>query len=47
MTTEMVAEALGVSWNTAQSHLRDLKDDGLIKNKRVGRQNQWMLKRKK
>lgn len=47
VTTEMVAKALGISWNTAQLHLYKLQAEGLIRGKRVGRQNQWMLKRKK
>ena len=43
VTTEMVAKHLGVSWNTAQVHLYKLKADGLVKGKRVGRQNQWII----
>ncbi len=43
VTTEMVANELGVSWNTAQLHLYKLQTEGLVKGKRVGRQNQWML----
>ena len=43
VTTEMVAKGLEISWNTAQLHLYKLKSDGLVKGKRVGRQNQWML----
>lgn len=43
VTTEMVGKALHVSWNTAQVHLYKLVAEGLIKGKKVGRQNQWML----
>jgi Mn-dependent DtxR family transcriptional regulator len=43
VTTEMVADAIPSSWNTAQLHLYKLKSEGLVKGKRVGRQNQWML----
>jgi predicted transcriptional regulator len=43
VTTEMIAKAVPSSWNTAQLHLYKLKADGLVKGKRVGRQNQWML----
>lgn len=43
VTTEMIADALPSSWNTAQLHLYKLKSEGLVKGKRVGRQNQWML----
>jgi len=43
VTTEMVAKELNVAWNTAQVHLWKLSAEGLIKGKRVGRQNQWML----
>jgi len=42
VTTEMVADGVGVSWNTAQIHLYKLQSEGKIKGKRVGRQNQWM-----
>ena len=46
ITTEMVAKELAVSWNTAQLHLYKLLSDGLVKGKRVGRQNQWMITEK-
>jgi len=43
VTTEMVAEKLGVSWNTAQTHLYKLMAEGKVKGRKVGRQNQWIL----
>jgi len=43
VTTEMVANELKISWNTAQLHLYKLQAEGHVKGKRVGRQNQWML----
>lgn len=43
VTTEMIAKAIKVSWNTAQIHLYKLQADGVLRGKRVGRQNQWML----
>jgi predicted ArsR family transcriptional regulator len=43
VTTEMVADALEISWNTAQLHLYMLVSQGAVKGKRVGRQNQWIL----
>ncbi len=43
VTTEMVAKNFKTSWNTAQIHLFKLVAEGLIKGKRVGRQNQWMV----
>ncbi len=43
VTTEMVAKELRISWNTAQLHLYKLQAEGLLKGKRVGRQNQWMI----
>ncbi len=46
VTTETVGKALEISWNTAQVHLYKLVAEGLIKGKRVGRQNQWMLTEK-
>lgn len=43
VTTEMVAKELVISWNTAQLHLYKLLSEGLVKGKKVGRQNQWMI----
>lgn len=43
VTTEMVGRELKISWNTAQLHLYKLQSEGLVRGKRVGRQNQWML----
>ena len=43
VTTEMVANTVKLSWNTAQIHLYKLASEGLVKGKRVGRQNQWAL----
>jgi len=43
VTTEMVAKEVGIAWNTAQVHLWKLVSQGLVKGKRVGRQNQWMV----
>lgn len=45
VTTEMVANELKISWNTAQLHLYKLQAEGKVKGKRVGRQNQCMLVR--
>ena len=42
-TTEDIAAALGVSWQTAQIHLFKLQAEGKLKYKKVGRQNQWWL----
>ncbi|KAF5436706.1 putative transcriptional regulator, ArsR family [Candidatus Methanophagaceae archaeon] len=42
VTTEMVAKEVGIAWNTAQVHLWKLVSQGLVKGKRVGRQNQGM-----
>jgi predicted transcriptional regulator len=46
VTTEMVAKELKISWNTAQIHLYSLAARDLLKGKKVGRQNQWMITRK-
>ena len=46
VTTEMVAKELKLSWNTAQIHLYSLTARELVKGKKVGRQNQWMITRK-
>jgi predicted ArsR family transcriptional regulator len=46
VTTEMVARKLKLSWNTAQIHLYSLAARALVRGKKVGRQNQWMITRK-
>lgn len=46
VTTEMVANEIKVSWNTAQMHLLKLLAAGKVKGRRVGRQNQWMISRR-
>ncbi|MCD6263687.1 winged helix-turn-helix transcriptional regulator [Candidatus Bathyarchaeota archaeon] len=46
VTTEMVAKEIKVSWNTAQVHLLKLKAEGLVRGRRVGRQNQWIISRR-
>jgi Mn-dependent DtxR family transcriptional regulator len=43
VTTEQVAKALNVSWQTAQINLLKLAAEGKVKYKKVGRQNQWIL----
>ncbi len=45
-TTEDTANAVGVTWHTAQIHLFKLQAEGKIKYRKVGRQNQWWLVRK-
>jgi predicted ArsR family transcriptional regulator len=47
VTTEMVAKELKVSWNTAQLHLYKLMADNMVKGRRIGRQNQWIISREK
>jgi predicted ArsR family transcriptional regulator len=47
VTSEMVAANVKISWNTAQIHLYKLSAEGSVKGKRVGRQNQWVLARRK
>lgn len=46
VTTEMVAEAVKVAWNTARVHLYKLVSLGFVRGKKVGRQNQWMITEK-
>ena len=44
-TTEDIATDVKVSWNTAQVHLLKLVHEGIVKYKKVGRQNQfWLIK---
>ncbi len=42
-TTEDIAAAVEVSWQTAQIHLFKLQAEGKLKYRKVGRQNQWWL----
>ncbi len=44
-TTEDIAKAVKISWNTAQVWLLKLQSQGKVKFRRVGRQNQWWLKK--
>lgn len=46
-TTEMVSKGAKINWNTAQTHLWKLRSERLVDGERVGRQNQWMLTRKR
>lgn len=46
VTTEMIAKEVGCAWNTAQVHLFKLVSEGLLRGKKVGRQNQWMITEK-
>jgi predicted ArsR family transcriptional regulator len=44
-TTEDIAAEVKVSWNTAQVHLLKMVHEGIVKYKKVGRQNQfWLVK---
>ena len=45
-TTEDVADKLKISWNTAQVHLLKMVNEGIVKYKKVGRQNQFWLTKK-
>jgi predicted ArsR family transcriptional regulator len=42
-TTEDIASDVKVSWNTAQVHLLKLVHEGVVRYKKVGRQNQFWL----
>jgi Mn-dependent DtxR family transcriptional regulator len=44
VTTESIAKELKISWQTAQMNLLKLLAEGKVKFKKVGRQNQWMIK---
>jgi predicted transcriptional regulator len=46
VTTEMIARELNLSWNTAQVHLWRLAAGDLVKGRKVGRQNQWIVTEK-
>ena len=45
-TTEDIANAVNISWNTAQVWLLKLQAQGKVKFRKVGRQNQWWLNKK-
>lgn len=40
-TTEAIANGVGVNWYAASLYLNQLKEEGKIFHKRIGRQNQW------
>lgn len=42
-TTEDIAKAICISWNTAEIHLVKLQVQNKVKFRKVGRQNQWWL----
>ena len=42
-TTEDIAAEIKVSWNTAQVHLLKMLHEGIVRYKKVGRQNQFWL----
>lgn len=45
-TTEDIANNVGLNWYAATTHLTKLKAEGKIFHKKVGKQNQWLLKEK-
>ncbi len=40
-TTGRIAEDVGLNWYAASFYLRQLKEEGRVFHKKVGRQNQW------
>jgi len=40
-TTENIAKALGLNWYSAMRYLHELKAEGKVFHKKVGRQDQW------
>lgn len=44
VTPEEVGQALGISWNTAQTYLQELKADGLVEHEKVGGQNLFFIR---
>ena len=46
VTSEDIAKAVGISWNTAQVHLFRLAHEEKVKYRKVGRQNQWWLEKR-
>ena len=41
MTANQIAEALHISWNTAQKHLKKLNELGLVENSADGERYIW------
>jgi len=41
ITTEGIAKGVGLNWFTASFYLSELRAEGKVFHKRVGRQNQW------
>jgi predicted ArsR family transcriptional regulator len=44
-TTEDIAKGLNITWHTAQVHLMKLYAEGKVIFRKVGRQNQWWIKK--
>ncbi len=42
-TTGQIAVNMRINWDSANSYLRKLKDEGILYHEKVGRQNQWCL----
>jgi len=42
-TTGQIADAIRINWDSANTHLRKLKSEGVVYHEKVGRQNQWCL----
>ena len=40
-TTENIAKALGLNWYSAMRYLHELKAEGKVFHKKIGRQDQW------
>ncbi len=40
-TTENIARALGLNWYSAMRYLHDLRIEGKVFHKKIGRQDQW------
>jgi len=45
LTTGQVANRISVNWDSANKYLNELKDEGVLFYKKVGRQNQWCIMR--
>jgi len=45
-TTGQIAEAIGINWDSADTYLKQLKNEKLVFYEKVGRQNQWCLMKK-
>ncbi len=43
LSTLQISKATRISYNTTKKHLEDLEKEGTVKNRSIGRKNQWWI----